>query len=62
MQDYEKLGLFYLGKTYDMKERQVTPNLVGLRVEASNDARCVRGYDRKWQDRAGHRSPGRGRY
>ena len=28
MQDYEKLGLFYLGKTYDMKERQVTPNLV----------------------------------
>ena len=28
MQDYENLGLFYLGKTYDMKERQVTPNLV----------------------------------
>ena len=28
MQDYEKLGLFYLGKTYDMKKRQVTPNLV----------------------------------
>src|SRR5271170_5395656 len=28
MHDYEKLGLFYLGKTYDMKERQVTPNLV----------------------------------
>ncbi len=28
MQDYEKLGLFYLGKTYDMKERQVTSNLV----------------------------------
>ena len=28
MQDYEKLGLFYLGKTYDMKDRQVTPNLV----------------------------------
>jgi Skp family chaperone for outer membrane proteins len=28
MQDYEKLGLFYLGKTYDMKERQVIPNLV----------------------------------
>ncbi len=21
MQDYEKLGLFYLGKTYDMQER-----------------------------------------
>ena len=28
MQDYEKLGLFYLGKTFDMKKRQVTPNLV----------------------------------
>ncbi len=28
MHDYEKLGLFYLGKTYDMKERQVTPDLV----------------------------------
>ena len=28
MQDYEKLGLFYLGKTYDMKARQVTPDLV----------------------------------
>ena len=28
MQDYEKLGLFYLGKTYDVKERQVTPDLV----------------------------------
>ena len=28
MQDYEKLGLFYLGKTYDMKTRQATPNLV----------------------------------
>jgi hypothetical protein len=28
MQDYEKLGLFYLGKAYSMKERQVTPNLV----------------------------------
>ena len=28
MQDYEKLGLFYLGKTYDMKERQVTSDLV----------------------------------
>ena len=28
MQDFEKLGLFYLGKTYDLKQRQVTPNLV----------------------------------
>jgi len=28
MHDYEKLGLFYLGKTYDLKQRQVTPNLV----------------------------------
>ena len=28
MQDYEKLGLFYLGKTYDMADRQVTPNLL----------------------------------
>lgn len=28
MQDYEKLGLFYLGKTYDMREREVTPNLI----------------------------------
>ena len=28
MQDYEKLGLFYLGKTYDMKQRKVTPDLL----------------------------------
>ena len=28
MQDYEKLGLFYLGKRYDLNQRQVTPNLV----------------------------------
>ncbi len=28
MQDFEKLGLFYLGKTYDLKKRQVTPNLL----------------------------------
>jgi len=28
MQDYEKLGLFYLGKTYDMQERKVRPNLL----------------------------------
>ena len=28
MQDYEKLGLFYLGKTYDLKQRQVTSNLL----------------------------------
>ena len=28
MQDYEKLGLFYLGKIYDSKQRQVTSNLL----------------------------------
>jgi Helicase HerA, central domain len=28
MQDYEKLGLFYLGRLYDTKERHVTPSLV----------------------------------
>ena len=28
MQDYEKLGLFYLGKTYDLKKQQVTSNLL----------------------------------
>ncbi len=28
MHDYEKLGLFYIGKTYDRKERQVTSELV----------------------------------
>ena len=28
MQDFEKLGLFYLGKTYDVEERQVKPNLL----------------------------------
>src|SRR5271166_5326003 len=28
MQDYEKLGLFYLGKRYDLNQRQVAPNLV----------------------------------
>ena len=28
MQDFEKLGLFYLGKTYDLKHRKVTSDLV----------------------------------
>jgi hypothetical protein len=28
MQDYEKLGLFYLGKAYDLKQRTLTPNVV----------------------------------
>jgi hypothetical protein len=28
MQDYEKLGLFYLGKAYDLKQRSITSNLV----------------------------------
>ena len=28
MQDFEKLGLFYLGKTYDLKHRKVTSELV----------------------------------
>src|SRR6478735_8103044 len=28
MQDYEKLGVFYLGKTYDMDSRQVQDDLV----------------------------------
>ncbi len=28
MQDFEKLGLFYLGKAYDVAQRQVTPNLL----------------------------------
>jgi hypothetical protein len=28
MQDFEKLGLFYLGKTYDMSKRRVTSNLL----------------------------------
>src|SRR5262245_3762574 len=28
MQDFEKLGLFYLGKAYDVSRRQVMPNLL----------------------------------
>jgi hypothetical protein len=28
MQDYEKLGLFYLGKAYDLKQRAITPDLM----------------------------------
>jgi hypothetical protein len=28
MQDYEQLGLFYLGKRFDLKQKQVTPNLL----------------------------------
>jgi DNA replication protein DnaC len=28
MQDFEKLGLFYLGKAYDIKERKATSELV----------------------------------
>ena len=27
-QDFEKLGLFYLGKTYDLKHRKVTSDLL----------------------------------
>ena len=28
MQDYEKLGLFYLGKRFDLKQKQVAPDLL----------------------------------
>jgi len=28
MQDYEKLGVFYLGKTYDMDSRQIRDDLL----------------------------------
>src|SRR6516164_10171314 len=28
MHDYEKLGLFYLGKNYDPKKRSITPDLL----------------------------------
>ena len=28
MQDYEKLGVFYLGKTYDMDARKVNDDLL----------------------------------
>ncbi len=28
MQDFEKLGVFYLGKSYDVGQRKVTPDLL----------------------------------
>ena len=52
MPDFEKLGLFYLGKTYDFKHRKVTFRLASLRVEASHDPCCLRRDDGQRQDGA----------
>ena len=50
--DIEKLGLFYLGRRYDLEARQATRRADPLRLARSRDARRVRRHDRQRQDRA----------
>ena len=52
MQDFEKLGLFYLGRRYDLDARQVPRRAGPLRLARPGDARRVRRHDGQRQDRA----------
>ncbi len=60
MQDFEKLGLFYLGKAYDVGHRQVTPDLLLYESKDLTTHAVVRGDDRQRQDGVGDRLAGRG--
>ncbi len=77
MQDFEKLGVFYLGKTYDLATKQGQAGPGPLRLQGPGHARRLRRHDRQRQDRpvplparrgghrrhpgAGHRPQGRPR-
>jgi hypothetical protein len=51
MQDYEKLGAFYLGKEFDQASGQKTDNLVLYDAKDLTTHGVVRGHDRQRQDR-----------
>ena len=51
MQDFEKLGLFYLGREYDLEARQDARRARALRLPRSRDPRGLRRHDRQRQDR-----------
>jgi hypothetical protein len=61
MQDFEKLGVFYLGREFDLKNKKAKDALV---LYDSKDlvthAVCV-GHDGKRQNRSVHFASGRGR-
>ena len=58
--DYEKLGLFYLGKRYDLAAQRPARGPDPLRLARSAHP-CRRSrYDGQWQDRSWHHAPRRG--
>ena len=52
MKDFEKLGLFYLGREYDLAAARTDRRARALRFARPRDARGVRRHDGQRQDRA----------
>ena len=59
--DFEKLGVFYLGRAYDLATRKPTRRARPLRLEGPGHARRLRRHDRQRQDRPLPRPARRGR-
>ena len=59
MQDFEKLGVFYLGREYDPAQN-AQGHAGPLRFQGPRDPRRLRGHDGQRQDGALHLPPGRG--
>ena len=54
--DYEKLGVFYLGRRFDPDTKKTTDDLVLYDSQRPRHARPLRRHDRQRQDRARHRA------
>ena len=61
MQDFERLGVFYLGRRYDVEREEAHRRPGPLRLQGSRHARALRRHDRKRQDRSRHRGHRRSR-
>ena len=55
--DFEKLGVFYLGRPYDWQQKKAQDGLHPLRLEGPGHPRGLRGHDRQRQDRPLPRPP-----
>ena len=60
MQDFEKLGLFYLGRSYDLATQKAEDDLILYDVARPGDARRLRRHDGQRQDGSLHQPAGRG--
>ena len=55
VEDYEKLGAFYLGRPYDLKEKQAKDGIL-LYDSKDRDSRSLCRHDRQRQDGTLHRA------